>query len=87
MKADYIKMYGSDDDIDEYVVKGYDAMKLLIDGAKVAGHDRAGIRDYIASVENWEGATNTITMDEEGNPVGPVYATIIENGEFVYLTE
>ncbi len=85
MKKAYIEKYGSDDDIDEYVVKAYDALLLLIDGAKEAGHDRQGIRDYIANVKDWEGATNTITMDEEGNPVGPVFATVIKDGQFEYL--
>lgn len=85
MKAAYIEKYGSDEDINEYVVKAYDALKLLIEGAEQAGHDRAGIRDYIANIKDWEGATTTITMDEEGNPSGPVFASMIENGEFVFL--
>ena len=84
MKAAYIEKYGSDEDLNEYVVKAYDAMKLLIEGAQAAGKDRAGIRDYIAAIENWEGATTTISMDEEGNPSGPVFISIIENGEFVF---
>ncbi len=85
MKKAYIEKYGSDDDIDEYITKSYDAMKLLIDGAKQAGHDRQGIRDYIAGATNWEGATNTISMDVEGNPSGPVYSTIIKDGKFEFL--
>lgn len=85
MKAAYIEAYGSDADIDEYITKAYDAMKLLIDGATVAGHDRAGIRDFIAGIENWEGATNTISMDDEGNPAGPVYSTVIKNGVFEFI--
>ena len=85
MKAAYIEKYGSDEDLNEYVVKAYDALKLLIEGAEQAGHDRAGIRDYIAQIADWEGATTTITMDEEGNPSGPVFASMIENGEFVFL--
>lgn len=85
MKAAYIEKFGSDEDIDEYITKAYDAMKLLIDGATVAGHDRAGIRDFIAGIENWEGTTNTISMDDEGNPAGPVFSTIIKDGTFEYL--
>lgn len=85
MKAAYIKKYGSDEDLDEYVVKAYDALKLLIEGAKSAGHDRAGIRNYIASVKDWEGATNTISMDADGNPTGPVFATIIKAGKFEFV--
>jgi branched-chain amino acid transport system substrate-binding protein len=85
MKAAYIEKYGSDDDIDEYITKAYDAMKLLIDGATVAGHDRDGIRDFIAGIQDWEGATNTISMDAEGNPSGPVYSTVIKDGKFEFI--
>ncbi len=84
MKDAYIAKYGSDEDINEYVVKAYDAMRLLIEGAQAAGRDRAGIRDYIAGIENWEGATTTISMDEEGNPAGPVFASKIQDGRFVF---
>jgi len=84
MKDAYIAKYGSDEDINEYVVKAYDAMRLLIEGAQAAGRDRAGIRDYIAGIENWEGATTTISMDEEGNHAGPVFASKIQDGRFVF---
>ena len=87
LKKAYIEKYGSDDDLNEYVVKAYDALKLLIEGAQKAGHDRAGIRDYIAGIKDWEGATTTITMDEEGNPSGPVFASKIEDGKFVFLND
>ena len=69
----------------ENITKAYDAMKLLIDGAAAAGHDRAGIRDFIAGIQNWEGATNTISMDDEGNPSGPVYSTVIKDGKFEFI--
>ena len=85
MKTAYIEKYGNDDDVDEYITKAYDAMKLLIDGATAAGHDRAGIRDFIAGIQNWEGATNTISMDDEGNPSGPVYSTVIKDGKFEFI--
>lgn len=85
MKAAYAEKYGSDEDLNEYVVKAYDAMRLLIEGAQKAGHDRAGIRDYIAGIKDWEGVTTTISMDAEGNPSGPVFATIIQDGKFVFV--
>ena len=85
MKAAYVEKYGSDEDLNEYVVKAYDAMRLLIEGAQKAGHDRAGIRDYIAGIKDWEGVTTTISMDAEGNPSGPVFATIIQDGKFVFV--
>lgn len=85
MKEAYIAKYGSDEDIDEYVVKAYDALKLLIEGTEAAGADREGIRDYIAAVTDWEGATNTISMDADGNPTGPVFATVIKNGAFEFI--
>ena len=73
--------------IDEYAVKGYDAMKILIEGATEYGHDRAGIRDYAASLTDWPGVSGTLTMDEEGNPSGSLYLMQVKDGEFVMVQE
>ena len=51
------------------------------------GHDREGIRDYAAALENWEGVSGTLTMDEEGNPSGPLYLMQVKDGEFVMVQE
>ena len=73
--------------IDEYAVKGYDAMKILIEGATEYGHDREGIRDYAAALTDWPGVSGTLTMDEEGNPSGPLYLMQVKDGEFVMIQE
>ena len=86
-KEAYTEKYGTEDPIDEYAVKGYDSMKILIEGAMEHGHDREGIRDYAAALENWEGVSGTLTMDEEGNPSGPLYLMQVKDGEFVMVQE
>lgn len=85
MKKAFAEKYGENSLIDEYVVKSYDALNMLIQGAGVVGHSRAGIRDYVKALKNWPGTLSTITMDENGNPTGPMFTVKVENGKFIFL--
>ncbi len=45
----------------------YDAVCLLVRALRVAGSNRARVRDQLARVKNFSGASGTITFDNEGN--------------------
>jgi branched-chain amino acid transport system substrate-binding protein len=48
----------------------YDACILLADAIRRAGSfDRARIRDALAETKGFQGATGTITLDEQGDPL------------------
>ena len=48
----------------------YDAFMLLADAIRRAGSfDRARIRDALAATKGFQGATGTITLNENGDPV------------------
>jgi branched-chain amino acid transport system substrate-binding protein len=48
----------------------YDAVMLLADAIQRAGtFDRARIRDALAETKGFQGATGTITLDENGDPL------------------
>jgi branched-chain amino acid transport system substrate-binding protein len=85
LKKAYAEKYGADAVMDEYTVKAYDALNMLIEGAQDAGHDRDGIRNYISKLKDWPGTLATLTMDDEGNPSGPMFIVKVENGEFAFL--
>jgi branched-chain amino acid transport system substrate-binding protein len=46
----------------------YDAVNLLAEGVKAGGRDRTKIRDAMAVIKDFPGATGILTFDEERNP-------------------
>lgn len=46
----------------------YDAVNLLAEGIKSGGRDRAKIRDAMAVIKDFPGATGTLTFDQDRNP-------------------
>ena len=46
----------------------YDAVNLLAEGIKAGGRDRAKIRDAMAVIKDFPGATGTLTFDKDRNP-------------------
>lgn len=45
----------------------YDAICLIVDALRAAGANRARVRDRIATVKDFPGASGTISFDDEGN--------------------
>jgi len=83
LKSAWASKYGDSEPIDEYVVKAYDAFTIMLEGVKANGATRDGIREYAASLKDWPGTMATISMDEFGNPAGPLYIMKVDNGVFV----
>lgn len=69
-------------------VLAYDAVMLLADAIQRAGSaDSAAIRDALASTDEFEGVTGTISFDKYGDPVKHVVMMQIRNGRPVYLKQ
>jgi branched-chain amino acid transport system substrate-binding protein len=47
--------------------QAYDAVRLIAEAVRAAGPNRARVRDQIAGVMDWPGASGTISFDTEGN--------------------
>jgi branched-chain amino acid transport system substrate-binding protein len=64
-----------------------DAVFLLADAVGRAGSlDPKAVRDALAATENFQGATGTITMDQNGDPQTiPVPFFRFENGKRVFI--
>ena len=75
----YATKYGS---VDGIAAAGYDAVKILKMAIETAGStdDPAAIRDAIAAITNYEGATSISSFDENRNPVKSVGVRQILNG-------
>ncbi|MYA99576.1 ABC transporter substrate-binding protein [Candidatus Poribacteria bacterium] len=77
--AAYMAKYGS---VDGIAATGYDAMKILKMAIEAVGStdDPAAIRDAIANITNYEGATTISHFDANRNPVKSVGVRQILNG-------
>lgn len=75
----YTAKYGS---VDGIAATGYDAMKILAIAIETVGSidDPIAIRDAIANITNYEGATTIFRFDENRNPVKSVGVRQILNG-------
>ncbi len=68
--------------VDGIAAAGYDALRLLAMAIESLGStdDPAAIRDAIAAITNYEGATSISSFDENRNPIKSVGVRKIENG-------
>ena len=70
-----------------FAALGYDAYMVILDVIeKVGSADPQAIRDGLAQVEGFVGATGIISLDENGDAVKSAVINRVEDGKFVYLT-
>ncbi|MDR3348626.1 MAG: ABC transporter substrate-binding protein [Acidaminococcales bacterium] len=65
-----------------YAAYGYDAAKIVLDAIANAGTDRKAIRDYIAKVKGFQGATGINTFDENGDVMKDPLRLVIKESKF-----
>jgi len=68
---------------DTYAAYSYVATSLIIDAIKEQGADRESIKTFLDQVKDYEGATGTLSFDENGDVVTVPSKLKVENGEFV----
>lgn len=75
----YMEKYGS---VDGIAASGYDAMRILAMAIERVGSadDTMAIRDAIAAITDYEGATTILRFDENRNPVKSVGVREITDG-------
>lgn len=76
-----------DEEPDAYAAHAFDGMNLVLDAVREVGLNRVRIRDALAAVERYQGATGLIVFDNTFNDVGPVYLARVEGGMFRYRHE
>lgn len=70
-----------------FAALGYDAYMVILDVIEKAGSaDPQAIRDGLAEVEGFVGATGIITLDENGDAVKSAVINQVQDGKFIYLT-
>ena len=69
-----------------FAALGFDAYLVAIEAIEKAGStDPQAIRDEIAKIQNFEGATGIITLDENGDANKSAVIKQVKDGEFVYI--
>jgi len=63
----------------------FDAINLIIEAVQKAGPDRPGIRDALKDIDFKDAATGTISFDENGNRISPVFFIRLIKGHPVLL--
>ncbi len=66
--------------------ESYDAANLLIEAIRARGDTADAIRDGLYATQAYRGASGTISFDENGDCIKPIYVKRVEGGEFVYTT-
>jgi len=84
-KKAYIARFGMEPDV--FAVHAYDGMNLIIEAIKIAGLNRALIRDVLTDMktfQGYEGASGKIIFDASWNNIRPIYLATVKNGKFVF---
>ena len=86
LQADYRRKYGTKI-LPVFLPTAYDAVMVLVDAIRRAQSlEHKKIRDTLAVTKNFQGATGTITFDENGDPVNKVAVILkFENGTSVFV--
>lgn len=74
------KRWGHKPDI--YAAYGYDGAKIMIEAIKHAGPNRFRIRDYIASLDEWDGVTGHMIFDGRWDNIAPISVAEYKNGKW-----
>jgi branched-chain amino acid transport system substrate-binding protein len=69
---------------DCYAVHSYDGTVMTIEAIRTAGLNRYRIRDAMASIQHWDGASGPIDMDLALSNRRPVTVATVKNGQFVF---
>lgn len=80
--ARYEKRWGEKPDV--YAAYGYDGARLMIEAIDHAGPNRFRIRDYLASLEEWDGVTGHMIFDGRWDNIAPITIARFLNGEWHY---
>lgn len=67
---------------DTYAAYAYVATSLIIDAIKANGEDREGVKTFLDQVKNYEGATGTLSFDENGDVITVPAKLEIKDGQF-----
>jgi branched-chain amino acid transport system substrate-binding protein len=84
-KQAYTAKFGKDPGL--VTALAYDCTNLLIAAVETSGPDREAIRNYLANVKDYDGATGQMSFDANGDVHKVVRLKTVRNGQFVFTGE
>lgn len=78
--SSYTEKYGSEPGT--YAAYGYDAALVILDALENGATDREAIQAYLMGIEGFEGATGTMSFDENGDVIKEPLKLILKDGKF-----
>lgn len=77
----YKAKYNKDMLYANYMSAVYDAVYLLKEGISSVGYDGEKLADWSRTISNWQGASGSVTIGENGDRVGGHVPEVIHNGK------
>lgn len=71
---------------DMIAASSYDSLMLIAEAIEEVGEDSVKVREFLLQIEDYNGASGTLSFDENGDVMKPIYVKQIKNGEFVKIT-
>lgn len=84
--AAYLAAYGTDPTENLYTSESFDALNVILWAIKNSDGTKEGIKDALYKVQDYAGASGTISFDSLGEVEKPYTSFTVVNGEFVENT-
>ncbi len=81
----YMDKFGKESPWEVISANSYDGMKLVAMAIAEKGHSADGVKEYLYSVKDYDGAAGKLTIDENGDALKDFELMKIESGAFVKL--
>jgi branched-chain amino acid transport system substrate-binding protein len=85
-KRNYNERFGMEPDV--FAAHSYDGMNIIIESIRIAGLNRAHIRDVMTDLktfQGYQGVTGEIVFDASWNDIGQIWMTEVRDGGFEYF--
>ncbi len=83
----YKKKYGTDAPYLSYAQTEYDGVYIIRDAIKSVGYDGEKIAGYVRNLKDWQGASGSVTIGENGDRTGGHVPKIIRDGKVLLYQE
>jgi len=70
-----------------YAANNYDALKLIAEAYKNGAKNGEDIKNFLYTVQNYDGASGRLSFDSDGNVTKPTILKTIQNGQFVKISQ
>lgn len=77
----YQQRYGADPEI--YSARAYDAFKIISSALDECGKDTICVKEYLFSMENYQGVSGNISFDQNGDVMRPFEIQLVKDDKFV----